>query len=100
MEEKIDYLVWKLKERGKEIEKTLEDSINSIGFRLLEQVRLGNKDNVYYMLLRCFKANEKKFPEELVEAFKPENNKYFKALIFSYLAPILGKKEEKEGGEK
>jgi len=50
------------------------------------------------MLLRCFKANEKKFPDELVEAFKPENEKYFKTLIFSFLAPILGK-EKKEGGE-
>jgi len=49
------------------------------------------------MLLRCFKANEQKFPNALVEAFKPENEKYFKTLIFSFLAPILGKEET--GGE-
>ena len=95
-EKSIDTLVKKLKEEGYKIPKEVADSINDIAFRLLEQVRLGNKDNVFYMLLRCFKANEKKFPDELVEAFKPENEEHFKILIFSFLAPILGKKE---GGE-
>jgi CRISPR-associated protein Cst1 len=96
--EKINELMWKLKKEGERVKKGLVQSINDIGFRLLEQVRLGNKDNVFYILLRCFAANEEKFPDELVEAFKPENEKYFKTLIFSFLAPILGK-EETKGGE-
>jgi len=96
MEERINLLVEKLKNKGKTIKRGLAESINGIAFRLLEQVRLGNKDNVYYMLLRCFQANKEKFLDELVEVFKPENEKYFKTLIFSFLAPILGKKE---GGE-
>lgn len=99
-EKNIDTLIWKLKQKGEEIPVELGKSINDIGFRLLEQVRLGNKDNVFYMLLRCFKAYEEKFPQELVEAFKPENEQYFKILIFSFLAPILGKEEKTEGGEK
>jgi len=101
MEEKvnIDKLIKNLKSLGHKVSDNVSHSINDIAFRLLEQVRLGNKDNVYYMLLRCYKANEEKFPDELVEAFKPENEKYFKTLIFSFLAPILGKEEEKEGGE-
>ena len=99
MEEKIDTLIWKLKSEGEKIKSELAESINDIAFRLLEQVRLGNKDNVFYMLLRCYKANEERFPNELVEVFKPENDKYFKTLIFSFLAPILGKKEETKGGE-
>ena len=90
----IDELIKELKNKGSNISKGLSDAINDVGFRLLEQVRLGNKDNVFYMLLRCFHANEEKFPEELVKAFKPENEKYFKTLIFSFLAPILGKKQE------
>jgi CRISPR-associated protein Cst1 len=102
--EKINELIRKLKESGEKIKNikekgNLADSINDMGFRLLEQTRLGNKDNVYYILLRCFHANQEKFPDELVESFKPENEKYFKTLIFSFLAPILGKKEE-PGGEK
>jgi CRISPR-associated protein Cst1 len=99
MEERINILIWKLKEAGKNIKGNLAKSINDMGFRILEQTRLGNKDNVYYMLLRCFKASEEKFPDELVDAFKPENEKYFKTLIFSFLAPILGKEEEKGGEE-
>lgn len=97
-EKNIDKLVWTLKQEGHKVSGNLGKSINGIGFRLLEQVRLGNKDNVFYMLLRCFKANEEKFPDDLVEAFKPENEPYFKTLIFSFLAPILGA-EKITGGE-
>ena len=99
MGEKIDTLIWKLKREGEKIEGNLVKSINDIAFRLLEQVRLGNKDNVFYMLLRCFKANNQIFPNELVEAFKQENEKYFKTLIFSFLAPILSREEKTKGGE-
>jgi len=95
----IDELIKELKNLGHGAPDGVSKSINNIAFRLLEQVRLGNKDNVFYMLLRCYKANEKKFPNKLVEAFKPENDEYFKTLIFSFLAPILGKKEETKGGE-
>jgi len=94
MGEKIDDLIWRLKNEGEKIEGNLPKSINDIAFRLLEQVRLGNKDNVFYMLLRCFKANNQIFPNELVEAFKQENEKYFKTLIFSFLAPILSREEK------
>ncbi|MCM8807889.1 MAG: hypothetical protein NC926_08135 [Candidatus Omnitrophica bacterium] len=94
----IDELVSELKRIGHKTADDVKKSINDLGFRLLEQIRLGNKDNVYYMLLRCFKANEQKFPNELVEAFKPCNEQYFKILIFSFLAPIIGAKET-EGGE-
>jgi len=99
MGEKIDGLIWKLKNEGEKIEGNLAKSINDIAFRLLEQVRLGNKDNVFYMLLRCFKASNQIFPNELVEAFKQENEKYFKTLIFSFLAPILSREEKTKGGE-
>jgi CRISPR-associated protein Cst1 len=106
MEKKIDILIRKLQQRGQSISnednfKNLADAINKLGSRLLEQVRLGNKDNVYYMLLRCFHVNGQEFPSELIDAFKPENEKYFKILIFSFLAPILGKedKEVKESQE-
>jgi CRISPR-associated protein Cst1 len=115
MERRIDVLIWKLQQRGWSIStgdnfENLADAINKLGSRLLEQVRLGNKDNVYYMLLRCFHVSGHEFPAELVEAFKPENEKFFKTLIFSFLAPILSRedkepqksqktKEETKGGE-
>ncbi|MDW8114491.1 MAG: hypothetical protein RMJ34_06115 [candidate division WOR-3 bacterium] len=95
MAKEIDTLIEKLKRKGEELSGTnIANSINNIAYRLLEQVRLGNKDYVFYLLIRCFKANEEKFPNELVETFKNENDKYFKTLIFSFLAPILGKEKE------
>lgn len=93
----IEFLVERLIKKGKEIPEDIKASINGIGFRLLEQLRLGNRDDVFYMLLRCFKAKEKEFPNELIEVFKPENEAYFKTLLFSFLASVFGK--ETKGGE-
>ncbi|MEO0118727.1 MAG: type I-B CRISPR-associated protein Cas8b1/Cst1 [candidate division WOR-3 bacterium] len=91
MNKNIDRLMEKLKAKGTEFsQKEVGKSINDIAYKLLEQIRLGNKDNVYYLLLRCFVANKEKMPEELIDVFKLENDKYFKTLIFSFLASILG----------
>ena len=87
--ENIDKLVESLKLEGSKVSSGVSEAINNIAYKLLEQVRLNNKDNVYYILLRCFYSNQEKFPDKLVSAFKPENDKYFKTLIFSFLAPIL-----------
>ncbi len=96
----INIMVWKLKETGKIIPKEVAESIDKLGFRLLEQIRLGNKDNVFYMLLRCFAGNNKKLPEELVEIFKPEYDDHFKILIYAFLAPIFGEElKQTKGGE-
>ncbi len=48
MSEKIDTLLWKLKEGGKNVSKQVKKSINDIDFRLLEQVSFSNKDNMLY----------------------------------------------------
>jgi hypothetical protein len=87
--ENIDELVENLKSEGRKVSDGVSEAINNIAYKLLEQVRLNNKDNVYYILLRCFYSNQEKFPDKLVSAFKPENDKYFKTLIFSFLAHIL-----------
>jgi CRISPR-associated protein Cst1 len=87
--ENIDELVESLKSEGRKVSDGVSEAINNIAYKLLEQVRLNNKDNVYYILLRCFYSNQEKFPDKLVSAFKPENDKYFKTLIFSFLAHIL-----------
>ncbi len=103
MEERhINTLVKKIKEAGKNTPPDVVTAINDIGFRLLEQVRLNNKENVFYLLLRCFKAKEQKFPDDLIEVFKPENERYFKTLVFTFLASVLERKQartETEGGE-
>ncbi|MEM2742262.1 MAG: hypothetical protein ABIM42_07065 [candidate division WOR-3 bacterium] len=100
MEKKnIDELILTLQREARRVSPGVKDSINGIGFRLLEQVRFGNKDTVFYTLLRCYTANKEKFPDPLVEAFKPENEKHFRILIFSFLAPILGAEQKTEGGE-
>lgn len=89
----IGKLEWKLRKTGEEIARDnsskLKKSIGDMGFRLLEQVRMGNRDEVFYMLLRCFAANKKEFPDALVSAIKHEDESCFRILLYSFLAPIL-----------
>lgn len=96
-----DILIDRLKKDGFNISKNklLSDAINNIGFRLLEKVRLGQRDEVFYMLLRVFAANNEKIPVSLIDAIKTKyEDTLFKSFIYSFLAPILGTKEL-EGGE-
>jgi len=80
--------------------KKVADDINKIAFKLLEKVRLGQRDEVMYLLLRTFKADDKKLPISLIEALKTTkyDDSLFKSFIYAFLTPILGK-ELKQGGE-
>ncbi len=85
----------KLGERMRE-KKEIKEAFDNIIFRIMEQVRLGKRDSVYYMMFRVFKANEEKFPEELVEPFKPVySDELFKVMIFSFLSGIMKGGKEK-----
>ncbi|MDH7604551.1 MAG: hypothetical protein QHH13_06600 [Melioribacter sp.] len=81
-----------LKRKGNDLKKDLGTSFENMGYRLLEQTRAGKRDDVYYGILRIFVANKMKFPDELVEAFKPiYSDEMFKVFIFSFLSGIIGK---------
>lgn len=89
----LERLEWVLRKKGEEIAKDdsskLRENISNMGFRLLEQVRIGNRDEVFYMLLKCFVANGKEFPDALASAIKQEDESHFRILLYSFLAPIL-----------
>lgn len=97
-----DSLIERLKSDGTKIfnsNSSLSEAINGIGFKLLEKVRLGQRDEVLYLLLRTFKAHEQKLPESLIEALKTKyDDNLFKSFIYAFLAPILGKLQT-QGGE-
>jgi len=72
-------------------------AFENMGYRLLEQTRAGKRDDVYYGILRIFVTNKIKFPDDLVEAFKPiYSNEMFKVFIFSFLSGIIGKEQQNE----
>lgn len=90
-------LVDKLSRKGHAFKKELGDAFENMGYRLLEQTRAGKRDDVYYGILRIFVANKRKFPDELVEAFKPiYTDEMFKVFIFSFLSGIIGKEKQTE----
>ncbi len=90
-------LIENLKRKGYAYKKELGEAFENMGYRLLEQTRAGKRDDVYYGLLRIFVSYKKKFPDELVEAFKPiYSEEMFKVFIFSFLSGIIGKEQQTE----
>jgi hypothetical protein len=90
-------LVDNLTRKGHAFKKELGDAFENMGYRLLEQARAGKRDDVYYGILRIFVANKRKFPDDLVEAFKPiYSDEMFKVFIFSFLSGIIGKEKQIE----
>lgn len=90
-------LIESLKRKGYVLKKELGEAFENMGYRLLEQTRAGKRDDVYYGILRIFVSNKRKFPDELVEAFKPiYSEEMFKVFIFSFLSGIIGKEQQTE----
>lgn len=90
-------LVDKLTRRGYAFKKELGEAFENMGYRLLEQTRAGKREDVYYGILRIFVSRNRKFPDVLVEAFKPiYSEEMFKVFIFSFLSGIIGKEQKNE----
>ena len=78
-------------------ERDLKDAFDRQGYRILELVRSGKRDEAFHAILRIFVSAKKDFPSQLVEAFKPVySEELFKVFLFSFLSGILGKEEETE----
>jgi hypothetical protein len=76
-------------------ERDLKDAFDRQGYRILELVRSGKRDEAFHAILRIFVSAKKEFPPQLVEAFKPVySEELFKVFLFSFLGGILGKEQE------
>jgi hypothetical protein len=90
-------LMESLKQTGFALKKdrNLKDAFDRQGYRILELVRSGKRDEAFHAILRIFVSAKKEFPSQLVEAFKPVySEELFKVFLFSFLSGILGKEEE------
>lgn len=73
----------------------LKDAFERQGYRILELVRAGKRDEVFHAVLRIFVSAKKSFPIHLVEAFKPVySDELFKVFLFSFLSGVLVKEQE------
>jgi len=78
-------------------DKIIKEALDRQGYRILELVRSGKRDEVFHAILRIFISAKKEFPTQLVEAFKPVySEELFKVFLFSFLSGILGKEEAKK----
>ncbi|MGC9093871.1 MAG: hypothetical protein ACP5JH_11580 [Bacteroidota bacterium] len=85
-----------LKEESSRLKKNsdLKKAFDQQGYRILELVRAGKRDEAFHAILRIFVSAKKEFPSKLVEAFKPVySDDLFKVFLFSFLSGILGKEE-------
>lgn len=92
-------LIENLRKTGFNLKKDgdLKDAFDRQGYRILELVRAGKRDEAFHAILRIFVSAKKEFPTHLVEAFKPVYpDELFKVFLFSFLSGILGKEQEAE----
>jgi hypothetical protein len=76
-------------------DRDLKDAFDRQGYRILELVRSGKRDEAFHAILRIFVSAKKDFPSQLVEAFKPVySEELFRVFLFSFLSGILVKEEE------
>ncbi len=98
-----DFLIERLRNSGWSIarnETGLQEAINKEALRLLEQTRLGKRDNVIGMLMRDFTTKKVKFPIELVEASKQKHDvNHFRAFIYAFLSNFTTEKTKEGGNE-
>ncbi len=86
-----------LTRKGYELKNKFGEDFNKSGYRLLELTRIGERDEVYYSILKIFVANNKKFLDKLIEAFKPiYTEEMFKVFLFLFLSGIIGKDRKSE----
>jgi CRISPR-associated protein Cst1 len=73
---------------GQEAPAALAKEGSSLIYRLLELVRLGKKEEAYYLLLRSYIAESRPFPAILTRVFQIQNINLFKNFMFCYIAGI------------
>ncbi|MBV6341016.1 hypothetical protein [Candidatus Magnetobacterium casense] len=97
---KTDTLIEVLQYRGATLAKDVDfvKSVESIIYRLLEQTRLGKRENVIHMLLRLCTTRGKKFPQELVAVLKPNDidDNMFKACVYAFLSGFIKEKKKED----
>ncbi|PJJ76157.1 hypothetical protein BXY57_1761 [Thermoflavifilum aggregans] len=88
-------LVEDLKRKGYTCSSKIKKSFDLMGYRILEQVRYGKRDEVFHAILRIFMAAEEPFPKVLTEAFKPiYPDDLFKVFLFSFLSGVLNNQQK------
>ncbi|HBT04351.1 MAG: Uncharacterized protein XD42_0198 [Thermodesulfobacterium sp. 37_54] len=88
--ERIKKVSWNYASKG-----DLKEAINKSALRLLEQIRLGKRDEVIGILMRIFTTRNIEFPTELLEALKPKYDlNLFRAFMYAFLSAFTTEKSE------
>ena len=93
--ESVSDLMEDLKRLGYGIQQSLGNAFESMGYRILEQVRAGKRSDAMHSITRIFIANKQNLPDVLVQAFKPcYDIEIFKCLLYAFLSTAI--KPEKQ----
>jgi hypothetical protein len=88
-------LIERLRRLGYGMNKDFKAAFDRQGYRILELIRAGKRDQVFHAILRMYVSLQRPFPEVLLEPFKPHySDELFKVFLFSFLSSILGKDEQ------
>jgi len=76
-------------------DQAIQEAFERQGYRILELVRAGKRNEVFYTILRIFASTNQHFPNQLLDAFDPKYSEdFFEVFLYSFLSGILGNKEK------
>ncbi len=96
----VNYLVEKVNNIARRIARTNQnilDALEKASFRIINLARLGNRDEVQYIITRIFLVHRVPMDSELIEIFKPSYDlETFRTLVYSFISGIIQREIIKE----
>lgn len=91
-EEELTSLSERLKKVGYKVKNrhpALRESLEKIGFRLMELLRAGRREEAFYLILRTYIAHGEGFPRPLAYAFSPAfHPEETQLLVYHFLSAV------------
>lgn len=93
----VSELMEKLHNVGYHARGQLGNAFERMGYRLMEQVRAGKREEAYYTIARIYIAANQDIPRVVAEPFKPiYSDSEFKVMLFAFISGILGSKDDND----
>lgn len=80
-----------------EIKSSVQKSISSMKFKLVEQIRVNNRTEVIGILTRIFLSHNEMIPDFLIYIFNEEDDERFQAKMYVFLGSLEVTKKEERG---
>ena len=95
--ENKNYIVFKASDEGEKLRKDYkgsENKISGISYKLLNALKINNRDMFMDVVLNCYLYVKKQVPKIIIDTLKDED--LFKTIGYAFVAGLIDEKNSKE----